>query len=288
MRKLCSLVLSMVLTVALFTGVGAKTVNASQVQAISEYDMLKEYGGKTEGQLRQLGLDDETIEELFQLQETINNYRTYSPTALKELGFSEEQIYYLKMPSVKLSSSFGRSLSSTMSKSFDMEPFVKGLFAKVNFRIYKYPSEFGHSIEMKWEWSGRPFIQKRDGIIVNWDSPNKLDYESGYLIYAIPTLTEDFQRYVTLTDDDMITTDNKGFGFTYEIDGIEFREYGRRGAVLFRLDRIEGEEELTIICQYAHATLTKKVEIIVNSDGYVDFTDRSAVSTLQKQVFTVE
>lgn len=64
--------------VTLFTSVGAKTVSQSSTQGISEYDLLKEYEGKTEDQLREFGVDEETIQQLFNLQETIKEYSTYS------------------------------------------------------------------------------------------------------------------------------------------------------------------------------------------------------------------
>lgn len=286
MKKLGSLLLSMVILLSLCISVGAKTVIIEPTGSISEYEMLKEYAGKTENQLRELGIDNETISQLFKLQQTINNYRTYSATDLKKMGFSDEQITYLKMPKVNFSSSLTRSHSASRLPIFDMEPFVEGLFAKVNIEIIKHPSNQGHTFEIYWEWSGRPFIQKKDGIVVNWDSPNELRDLSGYVIYAVPHFTED--RYVGLSKRDFINTVNKGFGFSHEVDGELFTEYSTRGGIHFTLDNLESEEELTIICQYAHATLTKKVDIIVNNDGYVEFLDRSAVSTLQKKTFTLE
>lgn len=289
MRKICSFLLSLMLVLSLCSGVGAKAMESNQ-QTISEYDMLREYEGKTRTELLQLGVEQETIDELFKLQETIKEFSTYSATDLKAMGFNDQQVYYLKKTKAEVSHSpslsRSLSLSATNEDIFQIESFEKGLFAKVEFDISKPAMLEDHRFLVCWEWTGRPFIRKTDGIVVNWDGQREVQYNFTNLIYIVPNYTmDDFQYYKILKEEDIILTKTNGLGFTFDMDRGVFREYLKKGELSFSFDRVEGEEEITVVCRYAHTTLSKQVNIIINNDGNVDVEDRSTTQTLSRKTF---
>lgn len=264
MKKFLSVFLSILLGVLIVTpNFTAYASEGASVTTFNEYEAYKYYISLSDSELLELGFTSEDIDYLrsFNYKEELIKRSKFSNEQLSSLGYSDEEIKKIK----------------TYDGSEDVEPY---LFAEAT--IYSSLSSASSSrfvVDFSWNWSSCPVFIKSDIIAVVWNATNS---SGGTMNAAINKSSSRTYHNVTYYDTytGKYSTESKPFSIKNEYSGASstfsmgynygdgYMRWANKGRGAVTIDAVAGSiYELLMRFEYGHTYIVGSPSFSISGSG---------------------
>lgn len=228
---------------------------------ISEYDLIKNYFGKSYDQLLKMGIDGKQAKEFANLENDIikkvKELYLLDDKSLIEQGYNQKQIESIRSINTNISKTSSDDLN-TLSNFETLSPLeIRGIFGDVTMSVdlYDFTADDIY-VYFDWNWDGKPFMLMTDGIGFSWDggfrtSSNELGANVNYVGGNNSGTKE-------VTRDDIDILAGAGWGFDMQMaagpshTAPAWAESGEGG---FWLTNPNNKNSIQMIWKYGHSTI---------------------------------
>lgn len=256
------MVLTLLLTMVI--GVYAEGSTVTNKVTFSEYDLVKNYFGKSSKQLLEMGVNKKQIKELTNLEDTImkkvRELYLLDDKSLIDQGYSQQQIDAIRSINTKFLNDSktrfsGLDIPSNSEILSSVE--VRGLFGNVDMNVDANDFFSGDNIYVwfDWSWDGKPFVLHTDGIGFAWDggfraSSNDIEAEINYV-----DGNNSGSKNISRSDMDIVA--GAGWGFDIRMatgPAHTTPAWAKNGSGSFWLSNPDNEQSIQMVWKYGHST----------------------------------